>query len=201
MRVIQGTTDFEFDFPTAITIGKFDGLHRGHQKLIHTMKQAAGEQLKTVVFTFDVQPTNVLNRKYTPVLTTVEEKRRMMEALRVDILIEYPFTETTCRMEAEEFVREVLVKQLNAKLLAVGPDCGFGYQRKGNVSLLEELSHELGYSLLVVEKERTEEDNLPISSSRIKHELKNGNVEEANRMLGYVYNANERLKAMPQGDL
>ena len=190
MRIIQGTTDIRFDFPTAVTLGKFDGLHRGHQKLIHALKEASGLRQKTVVFTFDISPTAFLDRKISPVLTTRAEKRRLMEAMGVDILIEYPFTEAISNMSAEEFVREVLVDRIGMKVLVVGPDCGFGYQRSGNVELLKKLSRELEYQLFVVEKEITRKDNRVISSSRIKEELQKGDIEEANRLLGYLYSVN-----------
>lgn len=187
MRIIQGTTDIQFDFPTTVTLGKFDGLHRGHQKLIHGLKAVGNSRQKTVVFTFDISPNALLNQKPFPVLTTREEKRRLMAALGVDILIEYPFTEETSRMDAEEFVRKILVEQLCMKTLVVGPDCGFGFRRSGNVELLERLSGQLGYQLHVIEKEVTRKDNRVISSSRVKEELIKGDIEEVNRLLGYLY--------------
>lgn len=190
MNIIQGTTDIRFDFPTAVALGKFDGLHRGHQKLIRELRDGANSRQKIVAFTFDIPPAAVLDKVSAPVLTTREEKRRLMEAMGVDILIEYPFTEETSRMEAESFVRELLVGRLCMKTLAVGPDCGFGYQRKGDVELLERLSDELQFSLQVVEKERTRKDDLVVSSSRVKAELRKGDIEEVNRLLGYLYSVN-----------
>jgi len=190
MEIIHGTTEIQFDFPTALTLGKFDGLHRGHQKLIRTLREQRTSKQKMVVFTFDIPPAMHLEGRIAPVLTTREEKRRLMEAMGVDILIEYPFTETIRQMSAEDFVRKVLVGQLGMKTMVVGPDCGFGYQRCGNVALLEKLSDELKYQLLVVEKEITRKDNRVISSSRVKEELVRGDIEEANRLLGYLYSVN-----------
>ena len=190
MEIIQGTTEIQFDFPTAVTLGKFDGLHCGHQKLIRTLREQKSPRQKLEVFTFDIPPVMHLEGQISPVLTTREEKRRLMAAMGVDILIEYPFTEAVRQMSAEEFVRRVLVGQLGMKTMAVGPDCGFGYQRSGNVVLLETLSDELGYELSVVEKEITRKDNRVISSSRVKEELIRGDIEEANRLLGYLYSVN-----------
>lgn len=190
MKIIQGTADIQFDFPTAVTLGKFDGLHRGHQKLIHALKEKSSPRQKVVVFTFDISPAALLNQKMSPVITTREEKRRLMEAMGVDILIEYPFTAETSHMSAEEFVRKVLVGQLSMKSMAVGPDCGFGYQRSGNVALLERMSGELGYRLDVIEKEITRKDDRVISSSRVREELMRGDIEEVNRLLGYLYSIN-----------
>jgi len=186
MKIIQGTTDVRFEFPTAVTLGKFDGLHIGHQKLIRELKSVAKADQKTVVFTFDVPPASVLH-KAVPVLTTREEKRRLMAAMGVDYLIEYPFTDETRKMAAEGFVRELLTERLCMKTIAVGPDCRFGHERSGDVRLLQKMSEELGFSVHVVEKERTVKDGRIVSSSRVKEELKKGDIEEANRLLGYLY--------------
>lgn len=192
MELIQGTANIRFDFPTAVTLGKFDGLHRGHQKLIHALKESCRPGQRPVVFTFDISPSALLNRKPSPVITTKEEKRRLMQAMGVDILIEYPFTEEISHMSAEAFVRNVLSAGLNMKTVVVGPDCGFGYQRSGNTKLLKELGGELGYDLRVIEKETTRKDGRVISSSRVKDELAKGDIEEANRLLGYLYSVNGR---------
>lgn len=151
MEIIQGTTDIRFDFPTAATLGKFDGLHIGHQKLIRELKSVAKAEQKLVVFTFDIPPASVLH-KSVPVLTTREEKRTLMAAMGVDYLIEYPFTDETRKMDATWFVRELLSERLCMKTMAVGPDCRFGYERGGDVRLLRQMSGELDFSLHVVEK-------------------------------------------------
>ena len=186
MEIIQGTTDIRFDFPTAVTLGKFDGLHIGHQKLIRELKSVAKADQKVVVFTFDIPPAAVLH-KSVPVLTTRDEKRRLMAAMGVDYLIEYPFTEETRKLDAAWFVRELLCGRLCMKTMAVGPDCRFGYERSGDVGLLQRMSGEFGFSLHVVEKERTAKDGRIVSSSRVKDELKKGDIEEVNRLLGYLY--------------
>ena len=186
MKIIQGTTDIRFDFPTAVTLGKFDGLHIGHQKLIRELKAVAGTDQKIVVFTFDTPPALLLH-KIAPVLTTREEKRKLMAAMGVDYLIEYPFTDETRKMAAEGFVRELLAERLCMKTIAVGPDCRFGHERSGDVRLLQKISEELGFSLHVVEKERTAKDGQIVSSSRVKDALKKGDIEEANHLLGYLY--------------
>jgi len=105
----------------------------------------------------------------------------------VDYLIEYPFTDETRKMAAEGFVRELLTERLCMKTIAVGPDCRFGHERSGDVRLLQKMSEELGFSVHVVEKERTVKDGRIVSSSRVKEELKKGDIEEANRLLGYLY--------------
>lgn len=192
MKIIQGTTDIWFDFPTAVTLGKFDGLHIGHQKLIRELKSVAKADQKVVVFTFDIPPASVLH-KSVPVLTTRDEKRRLMAAMGVDYLIEYPFTEETRKLDAAWFVRELLCGRLCMKTMAVGPDCRFGYERHGDVALLRRMGEELDFSLHVVEKVRTAKDGQIVSSSRVKDELKKGDIEEANRLLGYLYSVNGQV--------
>ena len=192
MEIIQGTTDIQFDFPTAVTLGKFDGLHIGHQKLIRELKLVAKADQRIVVFTFDMPPASVFH-KSVPVLTTREEKRRLMAAMGVDYLIEYPFTDETRKMDATWFVRKLLSERICMKTMAVGPDCRFGYERSGDVPLLQTMSGELDFSLHVIEKERTAKDGRIVSSSRVKDEIKKGDIEEANRLLGYLYSVHGQV--------
>ena len=186
MRLITGETKIHTDCPTAVTLGKFDGVHKGHQKLIRELFRDRDQGTQTVVFTFQRPPQAYVSGRIQPVLLTCEEKRRHIERLGVDILVEYPFTEEVCRMEPEAFVEEVLVKGLHVKKIAAGPDFRFGYQRRGDAELLERLSGKYGYRLILIEKEKGP-DGREISSSLIREELAAGNVGLANRLLGYPF--------------
>ena len=101
-----------------MTLGKFDGLHRGHQVLTEELFAAGKDGLKTVVFTFGTHPRAKMEGKAEELLMTSEEKRNYLEARGLDVLIEYPFNDETCRISAEDFVRKVLVGQLQAKYTA-----------------------------------------------------------------------------------
>ncbi|WP_434311289.1 bifunctional riboflavin kinase/FAD synthetase [Hominifimenecus sp. rT4P-3] len=185
MRYIHDAMDFQLESPAIVTLGKFDGFHRGHQKL---MRQAAalrknGEKL--VVFTFAVSPQSYLSGRMGDCLTTRAEKNNLAEELGADVLIEYPFTDQVRRMKPTEFLQKVLVGQCRAAKIVVGPDCRFGYGGRGNVGLLQERSDSLGYCLTVVDKELYHEE--AVSSSRIKDCLRQGQIREANQMLGYRY--------------
>ena len=186
MKCFIGETKFKIEEPTVVTIGKFDGRHKGHQKLLSRMleyKKAYGYQ--TAVFTFDMAPVTRLSGTVQKVITTNQERRSNMEKMGIDYLAEYPFTSDVMHLPAEEFLKKILMDKMNAKAIVVGTDCGFGYQRSGNARVLEELKGTYGYDLEVVVKEKDEQRD--ISSTYIKEELSKGNVEKANKLLGEPY--------------
>ncbi len=170
---------------SGITLGKFDGLHRGHQKLINCIKERQSRDCRTVIFTFDVAPKSFMLHTSPKFLLTYEERRELAEGLGVDILTECPFTEELMHMEPEAFVKEYLVDRLHGEYLAVGPDFRFGYQRKGTPQLLQELGMVYGFYTEIVEKEKY--GNRDISSTYVREELEKGHMEEVNRLLGYIY--------------
>ena len=177
MRIIEGTTEFQVQEETAISIGKFDGLHQGHQLLVERIVKKKQEGLKALIFTFDFGDR--------PVLLLPEERREMLRKWGVDYLLECPFVESISHMEAEEFVRKILVERLHVRYLAVGTDFRFGCQRRGDYRLLQRLSAEFGYEVEVVEKACWQGEE--ISSSRIRRELEQGRMELVNQLLGYAY--------------
>ncbi len=179
-------TDFHIEEPTVVSIGKFDGRHAGHQKLLQRMlKWKAERGYRTAVFTFGLSPASGVTVIPRRVITTDAERRAGMEALGIDYLVEYPFTEQVSHMPAETFVREILVGKMNAKAVVAGTDCGFGYQRAGDAALLKRLAGELGYEAEIIEK--AQEDGRDISSSYIKEELDLGRMEKVNELLGRPY--------------
>ena len=127
---------------TAVALGKFEGLHRGHQLLFDEIKKQKKAGLKSVVFTFDMPPRSALSgdQSYQQIYTK-EERRFLLEEMHIDILIEHPFTKEFAAQTPEEFVRDVLVKKAGAKVIVVGSDCRFGRKRSGDVELLKEPAH------------------------------------------------------------
>ena len=170
---------------SAVTLGKFDGLHRGHQKLIHCISEKRREDCRAVVFTFDVSPRSYILKVPPKFLLTYEERRELAEERGVDILAECPFTEELMHMEPEQFVKEYLVARLHAEYLAVGPDFRFGHKREGNPQMLQKLGKECGFTVEIVEKEK--DGSRDISSTYIREELEKGNMEKVNGLLGYTY--------------
>ena len=167
------------------TLGKFDGLHRGHQKLINLIRREQGEKNRSVIFTFDVSPRSYILHSPPKYLLTYEERRELAENLGVDILAECPFTEALMHMEPEDFVKEYLAERLHARYLAVGPEFRFGYQRRGTPELLKELGRTYGFRTEIVEKEKYK--GRDISSTFVREELEKGHIEEVNQLLGYTY--------------
>lgn len=186
MKVITGTRDFEIGEPTVVTIGKFDGRHKGHQKLLREMlRQKEMKGLRTAVFTFDMAPMGVVSGRRQTAITTNRERRNNMAKMGIDYLVEYPFDQETAHMMPEDFVAEVLVRRMKAQAVAVGPDCSFGYRGAGDAGLLCALAPKYGFEAVIVEKEKDLQRD--ISSTYIREELDRGNIEKANALLGEPY--------------
>lgn len=177
MNIIEGTTEFQIQEETAVSLGKFDGLHQGHQLLVERILKKKNEGLKSLIFTFDFGDR--------PVILLPQERRKLLRGWGVDYLLECPFVDAVSHMEAEAFIREILVRRLHVRYLAVGTDFRFGYQRRGDYRLLQKLSAECGYEVEVVEKACYAGEE--ISSSRIRKELEQGHMEVVNQLLGYAY--------------
>ena len=186
MKIFRDT-EFCITEPTALTLGKFDGVHLGHQKLIQRLMEKKKQGRKTAVFTFSKPPSAVARGQAQKVLMTMEERELILEAMGVDYLIEYPCDETLIRTSAEDFIENIIVEKCHAAVVVVGTDFHFGYQRKGDWRLLNSFSSYYGYELLVQEKMLDEESGKEISSTYIKEEIRNGYMEHAARMLGRPY--------------
>ena len=186
MKVITGTREFCIEEPTVVTIGKFDGRHQGHQKLLKEMLHLkASRGWKTAVFTFDMAPLGVVEGKRATVITTNEERRNNMQAMGMDYLVEYPFNREVAAMSPERFVTDVLAGQMHAKAVVAGPDCSFGYKGAGNAELLRKMGPEYGFETIIIEKKQDEHRD--ISSTYVREELDRGNIEKANELLGEPY--------------
>lgn len=185
MEYIRNTTDFRIMEETAVSLGKFDGVHKGHGRLMEYLAKKKKDGLKTVIFTFDIPPRQQTGGgRQGGVLTTNEEKRQIFLHHGIDYLVECPFTPEVMRMEPEAFV-DWIAKSLCIKSLAVGTDFRFGYNRRGDCSLLQKLSDAYGYDLAVVGKVRRA--GRDISSTWIREEIAAGRMESANGLLGYCY--------------
>lgn len=191
MRYITNTLDFQLEKRSVVTLGKFDGLHRGHDKLITRTLELGKKGYDTVVFTFDVSPLVKLGTRITRTLLTNEERKVLLERKRIDCLIECPFVPELIQMEPEDFMREVLAVQLRAAYVIVGPDFHFGYKRKGTPELLKKLGHRYGFEVEILDKEMEEERE--ISSTWIRETLREGRIEKVNHLLGYPYFVKEKV--------
>lgn len=184
MICLETIEQFHIDEPTVLTIGKFDGLHRGHEKLLAQLLKKRGEGLKTVAFTFDIPPKKLTEGEGQRLLSTNSEKQALFAECGIDYLVLCPFTPEVMCMEPEDFV-ERIVTNLNVKSIVVGEDCRFGHQRRGDHRLLAELAGQYGYELKVVEKLKF--GGRDISSTYIREEITKGNMEVAAQLLGHPY--------------
>jgi riboflavin kinase/FMN adenylyltransferase len=185
MRIIENTTKFNLQEKTAVAIGKFDGFHRGHQKLLGELNRLKEKGLKTVVFTFVPSPAAFFSQKIVRELSTISEKRRIFENAGVDILIEYPFYQEIADTEPELYIKDVLVDRLNAKCIVAGDDVSFGKGGKGDCRLLEEKSRIYGYEVIIIDKVLYE--GREVSSTFVRDEVKKGDMELVARLLGTPY--------------
>ena len=184
MKIINDTLDFRISEESAVTLGKFDGIHKGHQKLMRQILEKKAQGLKSVVFTFGQMPGRAFCGKGCTILTKAE-RRSHLEAMGIDYMVECPFVPQIISMEPERFIEEILVNQLHAKYIAVGPDFRFGHDRKGDDSLLKKMSSVYGYEVEVFEKECL--DQKEISSSYVRDMLEIGEMETVRNLLGYPY--------------
>ncbi len=192
MRLIQGTTEFMLEDSCAVAIGKFDGIHRGHQRLLENILKKKEEGLSAAVFTFDPPPAVFFGRAESRGLTTREEKRRIFQRLGIDVLIEFPLTEETAAMSPERFIEEILVKKMHAAYVAAGADVTFGDKGKGDRRLLLSFGEKLGFVVEIIDK-ICEETGIEISSSLIRRELEKGNMERVTELIGFPYSVSGKV--------
>ncbi len=166
--------------PEAVTIGKFDGVHKGHRRLLQTVLAKKEQGLASCMVSFFSEP-----KEQRTVIYTKTEQERLAEAAGIDMLAQYTLNETVRGMEPEQFVREVLCEALQARVVVTGEDFRFGKNRAGDVSLLEALSPKYGYETICVPK--VELGGVRVSSTRIRALLAEGAVEEAAELLGQPY--------------
>ncbi|MCI8371055.1 MAG: riboflavin biosynthesis protein RibF [Lachnospiraceae bacterium] len=169
---------------TAVAIGKFEGLHLGHQKLIRKIVEKQQVGFVPVAFTFAVSPRIYFGQDQ-GMLFTKEERRRVFESWNLACLMECPFTKELASMEAETFVEDILLDKLHTGYLAVGRDFCFGRERRGNTRLLQNYASQGLFQLEILDKKC--EGTREISSTRIREQLKNGQLSDVNRMLGFSF--------------
>ncbi len=183
MKYYNGIADYNETKDTIVTLGKFDGLHRGHQKLIQRV-MAERQKLVKVVCAFDMKDFNRLLGRKEQYLMVGKERKHFLED-KVDTLIECVFTKELQEMTAEKFVEQVLVNTLHAKVVVVGEEFRFGFQKKGDIDVLKSFGKQHGFELHVVTKEYDGETK--VSSSTIKSKVQGGELIGANELLGYSY--------------
>ncbi len=193
LKIFQNTSSFFSKEATFVTIGTFDGVHFGHQKIIEKLvTEAKKEGKKSVLLTFFPHPRMVLQKDASlELLNTIEERSNLLEKTGLDYLIIHPFSKAFSRTTALEFVRDILVNQLNISKLIIGYDHHFGKNREGNITQLTEYSHL--YDFNVEEIPAQDIDDVSVSSTKIRRALHEGNLKTANNYLGYHFMLNGKV--------
>lgn len=184
---------------TAVTVGTFDGVHRGHQFLLGALAQAARERdLKSLLITFDPHPLEVVNPTAAPLLLTVgDEKLEVISESGIDYLAVVPFTRALANLEADAFVRDVLCRNFRMQYLMMGHDHGFGRNRSGNAATMQTLGTELGFEV-DVRPPIGIGDGPPVSSTAIRRAIAGGDLDRARAALGRSYSVSGRVVAGDQ---
>ena len=193
MREITDITTFTTQQPTVLTIGTFDGVHLGHQKIVERVVTTARQEgLLATVFTFFPHPRMVVQHdKGLKLIHTLEEKKQLLQQLGVDLLVVQPFNEAFAQLTAEEFVSTILVQRLNVKKVIIGYDHRFGRNRTANIDDMRLFGEKYGFA--VEEISVQEVDEVSVSSTKIREALNKGDVTTAEHYLGTPYSLTGRV--------
>lgn len=187
LKIIKDIHSYQNPTPLALSLGMFDGVHRGHFSIINQLNNIALEKnLQSGILTFWPHPRKVINpQDQIVLLNTLNEKIDLLDKAGIQNLFLKTFNESFRNLSGEDFCREILIKTLNVKHLIIGYDHSFGKNKSGNFALLQELSHELDFT--VEQLGPVDFQHQHISSTKIRHALQEGHIKEANEMLGYNY--------------
>ena len=185
MRIFKGIDELGAFKNSVVTIGTFDGAHKGHQKILARLNDRAKEtQGESILFTFYPHPRMIVfpENHNLKLIQTIDEKIESLASFGLDNLIIYPFTKEFSRLTAFEFVRDILVEKLKVKILVIGYDHQFGRNREGDLEFLKETAKIFDFDVEEISAEEVQEVN--VSSTKIRQSLNNGNIERANEFLG-----------------
>lgn len=188
MQIISDLDDFpNYWEETCITLGDFDGFHKGHQKLVFRLGEAAKERkIPAVLLTYDPSPKKIMNKlKFDCQIFTKKEKIILSQKFDLDMVVFYSFSKETLNLSARHFLEEILIQKLKMKHLVLGYDHHFGKNREGNFNYLKNVSHQYGFTLEKVEKYF--ESGINHSSTMIRNLIKEGKIKEANNIMGHAY--------------
>ena len=191
MKIYEGLEGFTPVKNAVVTSGTFDGVHLGHQKILTRIREIARSiQGETVLITFWPHPRLVLypNEHNLRLLSTFEEKAKLLRQYGIDHLITIPFTQEFSQMSSAEFISKVLVEAIQTKKLVIGYDHRFGKNREGSFEYLKDNSSDFGFDLEEISRQDVEE--IAVSSTKIRKALESGDVKTAESCLGRPYELN-----------
>ncbi len=188
MKVTKDLRNAISSQPSILTLGTFDGVHKGHRKIISNLKsEAKRNNLRSIILTFFPHPRNVVSSEIIKSISTIDEKTKIFSDLGVDELIIQKFDKSFSSMDAKEFI-ELLVDNLKIKKIIVGYNHRFGKNRSADINVLKDFS--LKYNFEVLEIKAYEVENIKISSTKIRDAIQQGNINLCNNYLGYNFNIN-----------
>lgn len=187
MKIFRSIQEFKADAKTIVTLGTFDGVHKGHKSILEKLiNKSISTGCESVVLTFFPHPRMVLQQNTdVKLLNTIEEKAMLLEEYGIDNLIIHPFDHAFSRLTAEEFVKDILVDRLNIFKIIIGHDHRFGRNRTADINDLIAYGREYGFE--VEQISALEINEVSVSSTKIRNALNDGHVETANKFLGYPY--------------
>ncbi|MEW6379432.1 MAG: bifunctional riboflavin kinase/FAD synthetase [bacterium] len=188
MRIIRGLKCLDPNVRNVVlTLGNFDGLHLGHQKILQTVIDRARKSgAYSMVFTFEPHPLKILAPdRCPPLLTTFHEKMKLFQKMDLDIVLFARFTEEFASQHAEEFIQHILWDKLQVKEIYIGYNHTFGRGGRGTIAMLEEFSRQYPFRVQVVDEVVIQGEN--VSSTAIRNYIREGNLEKANLLLGRPY--------------
>lgn len=191
MKIYEGLNNIPLIPNPVVTSGTFDGVHFGHQKILNRIREIAREiEGETVIITFWPHPRLVLypDEHKLRLLSTFEEKTKLLRSFGIDHLITIPFTKEFSQLSSQEFIEKVLVEKIQTKKLVIGYDHRFGKNREGSFEYLQQHHSEFGFDL--EEISRQDVDEIGVSSTKIRIALETGNVTIASNYLGRPYELN-----------
>ncbi|TFV97728.1 bifunctional riboflavin kinase/FAD synthetase [Algoriphagus kandeliae] len=191
MKIYEGLSEFKTVPNPVVTSGTFDGVHLGHQKILHRIREIARSiQGETILLTFWPHPRLVLypEEHNLRLLSTFEEKTKLLRRFGIDHLITIPFTKEFSQMSSKEFIQKILVDKIHTKKLVIGYDHRFGKNREGSFEYLQEHAADFGFEL--EEISRQDVDAIGVSSTKIRKALESGDIQTANSFLGRSYELN-----------
>lgn len=186
MTTIRSINEIENIKESVITIGNFDGLHKGHMALVEkAIEYGKSNNIKSIVFTFSNHPANYFRSDSLKNIITEEDKLERLKKLGVDVVVNIPFDEYMTQISAEDFVKDILINKLGMKKIIVGHDFTFAKNKEGNSKVLENLSFKYNFLLEVVEP--IEINDIRVSSTYIRNLITTGKVSKVEEYLGYNY--------------
>lgn len=188
MKIVRSIHDIKGDVNSVVTVGTFDGVHLAHQEIAReVVNRARMKEGRSVVVTFDPHPKEVVGKKGTPVqlLSTIDERCELLSGLNIDLLYIINFTYAFSRLSSREFYEEEIVKGLGVSEVVVGYDHMFGRDREAGIEKLVKMGQEFNFSVFAVHPYKV--DGETVSSTLIRNLLKAGNIESAQKYLGYPY--------------